>query len=215
MNDSHPGRRRRPWQARLLAALPLGLLLLALLAGVAADLLAPVAQAGTLQPAGQPLSAQEFTAAEGSGAGESAPGIDAQRRTPTPRPRITATPTPTRRPTVTATPTRRARATPTPTRAGRQTIDGIPVIHLDELPPEAIDTLILIGRGGPYPYGKDGSVFQNREGILPQRPRGYYREYTVITPWEDDRGARRIVAGEGDEFYYTDDHYDSFKRIVE
>jgi ribonuclease T1 len=215
MNDSHPGRGRRPWQTRLLAALPLGLLLLALLAGVAADLLAPVAHAGALQPAGQSLVAHEFTAAEGSGAVESVPGLDAQRRTPTPRPRITATPTPTRRATVTATPTRRARATPTPTRAGRQTIDGIPVIHLDELPPEAIDTLILISRGGPYPYGKDGSVFQNREGILPQRPRGYYREYTVITPWEDDRGARRIVAGEGDEFYYTDDHYDSFKRIVE
>jgi len=212
MNDSHPGRGRRPWQTQLLAALPLGLLLLALFAGVAAH-------------AGQPLVAQEFTAAEGTGAGETAPGLDAQRRTPTPKPRITATPTPTRgptdtatptrRPTVTATPTRRARATLTPTRAGRQTLDGIPVIHLDELPPEAIDTLILISRGGPYPYGKDGSVFQNREGILPQRPRGYYREYTVITPWEDDRGARRIVAGEDDEFYYTDDHYDSFKRIVE
>jgi ribonuclease T1 len=113
---------------------------------------------------------------------------------------------------VQATPTR-ARATPTPALPER--IDGLPVITTDELPPEALDTLALIEQDGPFPFDKDGSVFQNREGILPDRPRGYYREYTVITPWENDRGARRIVAGERGELYYTDDHYDSFSRIME
>jgi guanyl-specific ribonuclease Sa len=83
------------------------------------------------------------------------------------------------------------------------------------LPPEAEETLALIRAGGPFPYRKDGSVFQNREGRLPDRPRGYYREYTVPTPGESDRGARRIVAG-GDPpavFYYTADHYRSFQRL--
>ena len=83
------------------------------------------------------------------------------------------------------------------------------------LPPEAVQTLRLIEAGGPFPYDRDGSVFQNREGRLPQRPRGYYREYTVPTPGSRDRGARRIVSG-GDPpevLYYTDDHYRTFRRI--
>jgi ribonuclease T1 len=117
----------------------------------------------------------------------------------------------------TATPTARPRRAPTatPTRAPPARSDGLPVIYVDELPRQARDTLRLIERGGPFPYDKDGSVFQNREGILPARPRGYYREYTVITPGENDRGARRIVGGDGGELYYTDDHYDSFSRIFE
>ena len=83
------------------------------------------------------------------------------------------------------------------------------------LPPEAIATLELIGRGGPFPYDRDGSVFQNREQRLPAMPRGYYREYTVTTPGSRDRGARRIVAGgqPPDVYYYTDDHYRSFRRV--
>lgn len=84
-----------------------------------------------------------------------------------------------------------------------------------DLPPEAVHTLGLIARGGPFPYRKDGTVFQNRERLLPGQPRGYYREYTVPTPGARDRGARRIVTG-GDPpevFYYTDDHYRSFRRI--
>jgi ribonuclease T1 len=84
-----------------------------------------------------------------------------------------------------------------------------------ELPPEAIETLALIQRGGPFPYRKDGTTFQNRERLLPARPRGYYREYTVPTPGSRDRGARRIVSG-GDPpevFYYTADHYRSFREI--
>jgi guanyl-specific ribonuclease Sa len=83
------------------------------------------------------------------------------------------------------------------------------------LPPEALTTLELIERGGPFPYERDGSVFQNREQRLPGRPRGYYREYTVRTPGSPDRGARRIVAGgqPPEVYYYTDDHYGSFRRV--
>jgi ribonuclease T1 len=84
-----------------------------------------------------------------------------------------------------------------------------------QLPPEALATLALIQRGGPFPYRKDGTHFQNREGRLPARPRGHYREYTVPTPGSPDRGARRIIAG-GDpprEFYYSADHYRSFRPI--
>jgi len=83
------------------------------------------------------------------------------------------------------------------------------------LPAEARQTLALIKAGGPFPYQKDGSVFGNREALLPKRERGYYREYTVKTPGAKDRGARRIVAGRGGEYYYTDDHYRSFRRIIE
>ena len=83
------------------------------------------------------------------------------------------------------------------------------------LPAEARETLARIKAGGPFPYARDGSVFHNREKLLPTRARGYYREYTVRTPGARDRGARRIVAGKGGEFYYTADHYRSFKRIRE
>ncbi|GIV70322.1 ribonuclease domain-containing protein [Caldilinea sp.] len=104
-------------------------------------------------------------------------------------------------------------STATPTRGPPERIDGLPVITLDELPPEALDTLALIERGGPFPFRQDGTIFQNRERRLPLKPAGYYREYTVITPGASTRGARRIVAGAGGELYYTDDHYASFRRI--
>ncbi|MFH8366786.1 ribonuclease domain-containing protein [Streptomyces sp. NPDC018031] len=82
------------------------------------------------------------------------------------------------------------------------------------LPSQAHDTLDLIADGGPYPFPQDGTVFQNREGILPDQDSGYYHEYTVITPGSDDRGARRIVTGEGTaEDYYTADHYRSFDLV--
>ena len=84
-----------------------------------------------------------------------------------------------------------------------------------DLPREARETLALIKAGGPFPYAQDGRVFSNRENLLPLRERGYYREYTVRTPGARDRGARRIVAGSRGEYYYTDDHYRSFKRILE
>jgi ribonuclease T1 len=88
-------------------------------------------------------------------------------------------------------------------------------VALKQLPAEARQALAQIKAGGPFPYAKDGSVFGNREGLLPKRTRGYYREYTVKTPGAKGRGARRIVAGMPGEYYYTDDHYRSFKRILE
>lgn len=88
-------------------------------------------------------------------------------------------------------------------------------VALAELPPEARQTLALIKAGGPFPYARDGATFRNREGRLPERRPGYYREYTVRTPGARDRGARRIVAGGDGEFYYTQDHYRTFRRIRE
>lgn len=99
----------------------------------------------------------------------------------------------------------------------------IPSVRLAALPGEARETLAAIKRGGPFPHRKDGSIFGNHEKRLPERPRGYYREYTVATPGARDRGARRIVAGQGvggdvrtsGEYYYTNNHYRSFRKIVE
>ncbi len=92
-------------------------------------------------------------------------------------------------------------------------------VALSSLPAEARRTEHLIRRGGPFPYAKDGSVFFNRERHLPRQNRGYYREYTVRTPGSNDRGARRIVCGgrepaAPEACYYTADHYNSFRRIV-
>jgi ribonuclease T1 len=88
-------------------------------------------------------------------------------------------------------------------------------IHRRDLPPEALQTLVLIEKGGPFPHAQDGRIFGNRENLLPKRKRGYYREYTVSMPRARDRGPRRIVAGIVGEYYYTDDHYRSFRRIRE
>lgn len=83
-----------------------------------------------------------------------------------------------------------------------------------DLPSQAYDTLDLIAQGGPYPYSQDGTVFSNREGVLPSQPSGYYHEYTVKTPGSSTRGARRIVTGEEtQEDYYTSDHYATFDLI--
>ncbi|MFD9248127.1 ribonuclease domain-containing protein [Streptomyces sp. NPDC059556] len=87
-------------------------------------------------------------------------------------------------------------------------------ICYSDLPGEAYTTLRLIDAGGPYPYSQDGSVFQNREQILPAHPAGYYHEYTVETPGSSTRGARRIVTGDSaQEDYYTSDHYASFDLV--
>ena len=88
-------------------------------------------------------------------------------------------------------------------------------VRLAELPPEARQTIALIHKGGPFIYARDGVVFSNREGHLPRQKRGYYHEYTVKTPGERTRGARRIVSGGGGEMYYSDDHYNHFRRIHE
>jgi ribonuclease T1 len=92
--------------------------------------------------------------------------------------------------------------------------DGLTWVCLDDLPEEAQQTVSLIDAGGPFPYEKDGSTFNNFEGVLPQQPRGYFREYTVPTPGKSDRGARRIVTGDQDrELFYTADHYETFVRV--
>lgn len=93
-------------------------------------------------------------------------------------------------------------------------------ILLLELPAEGVRVYRAIRAGGPFKYEKDGSVFGNREQLLPDRRRGYYREYTVPTPGSSDRGARRIVCGgerptTPDACYYTADHYASFRLIVD
>lgn len=93
--------------------------------------------------------------------------------------------------------------------------ESIPDIAVAESPAEARNTLALIRKGGPFPYERDGTVFGNFEKRLPAQARGYYREYTVKTPGARDRGARRIIAGRQGEYYYTGDHYASFKRIRE
>ena len=103
-------------------------------------------------------------------------------------------------------------------------VGRIESIHAADLPPEARQTLSLIKSGGPFPFPrKDGRTFGNFEKRLPEQPRGYYREYTVPTPGSRDRGARRIVAGSGrnsdvetsGEYYYTHNHYRTFRRIQE
>ncbi|MDO5863511.1 MULTISPECIES: ribonuclease domain-containing protein [Paenarthrobacter] len=92
---------------------------------------------------------------------------------------------------------------------------GLPAVNASQLPKEARQTLALIAKGGPYPYDRDGVNFGNFEGLLPKKPGGFYKEYTVPTPGESDRGARRIIVGRDAAKYYTADHYESFKFIVE
>ncbi|WP_156757734.1 ribonuclease domain-containing protein [Actinokineospora pegani] len=104
-------------------------------------------------------------------------------------------------------PESRARATP-------RAANGMAVLGLTTLPEQARDTWALIEQGGPFPYPRnDGTTFRNREGRLPKQPGDYYKEYTVPTPGSRDRGARRLVTGEGDEVYYTEDHYESFSVV--
>ena len=106
-------------------------------------------------------------------------------------------------------------AAPVPAVPEVKNTSGLAAVPASSLPPEARETLALIARGGPYPYSRDGAVFSNFERLLPRKPGGYYKEFTVRTPGESDRGARRIVAGETGEKYYTPDHYESFLFIVE
>ncbi len=103
--------------------------------------------------------------------------------------------------------------------ASGRALNQMEEISFSHLPREAQHTMMLIKQGGPYPYRQDGKTFGNYEGHLPKHKRGYYREFTVKTPGARNRGARRIVAGgrppEPLEYYYTEDHYASFKRIRE
>lgn len=104
-------------------------------------------------------------------------------------------------------------------RADRPTESSWAAVHVAQLPTQGRETYELIRQGGPFPFGKDGAVFGNRERSLPAERRGYYREYTVATPGSRDRGARRIVCGgparAPHACYYTADHYGSFRKIVE
>jgi ribonuclease T1 len=100
-----------------------------------------------------------------------------------------------------------------------RTLGYFDVIAVSDLPKQAQVTLLLIKRGGPFPYAQDGAIFGNYEGVLPKQKRGYYHEFTVKTPGARNRGARRIIVG-GEpvmsrEYYYTDNHYATFKRIKE
>jgi ribonuclease T1 len=95
-----------------------------------------------------------------------------------------------------------------------------PTVSVTDLPREGQETYQLIHQGGPFPYEKDGTVFGNRERLLPRAMRGFYREYTVRTPGVKHRGARRIVCGgqaprKPQTCYYTQDHYASFRVIVD
>lgn len=123
---------------------------------------------------------------------------DAGRSGPAPKATVSQAPTPGRAPA-----------------AGVANPSRLPEIKASDLPAEARQTLALIARGGPYPYSRDNVPFGNFERILPRKASGYYREFTVRTPGESDRGARRIVAGAAGEKYYTADHYETFKFIAE
>ena len=114
--------------------------------------------------------------------------------------------------------TQTAQTLPARVPASTDPVSGLPWTTVPALPPQGQQTYRLILSGGPFPYARDGVVFQNREGALPARSRGSYHEYTVRTPGSSDRGARRIVcapvpATAGPECYYTGDHYASFQRI--
>lgn len=107
---------------------------------------------------------------------------------------------------------------PSPT-SSRTPASGLSTVDAADLPSQARRTLALIDAGGPFPYAKDGSTFGNVERRLPPRPGGWYREYTVPTPGESDRGPRRIVTGgpaRGSterEVFYTADHYGTFVAV--
>ncbi|GAA2476230.1 ribonuclease domain-containing protein [Terrabacter carboxydivorans] len=122
-------------------------------------------------------------------------------------------------PTATSTPSgpgAAATAPSTPGPSGTDPVSGLPWVAESALPRQARDTLALIRAGGPFPYPRnDNQTFTNRERLLPQEARGYYREFTVVTPGSADRGARRIITGSSGEKYWTDDHYASFSRIRE
>jgi ribonuclease T1 len=96
-----------------------------------------------------------------------------------------------------------------------QTASDAGAVAVQDLPPEARDVIARIRTNGPFAFKRDGVTFGNFEKRLPIRPRGYYREYTVPTPGEHTRGARRIIAGRDGEFFYTADHYETFRRIIQ
>ena len=197
MND--PYRRSVGIKQMVMACLSMVLLVIAVAScgsgGVSSD------SNGQVNPPPDAISQPGASRTISTNGNSSTPTRRAPRRTSTPTVRSTRTPT--------ARPVRSV--TPTPQTKPKS---GLPTIRYQDLPRQAQDTIRLIDQGGPFPFDRDGITFQNREGILPKKPNGYYHEYTVITPGSSDRGARRIIAGDLGELYYTDDHYDSFREVV-
>lgn len=145
----------------------------------------------------------------GTTGSEADPGSSSQAPSPTGTPSPSRSDSPTHDYTETNTP-----VTEPDQQSGTDPVSGLPLVPLAQLPPEAAETVALIDAGGPFPEDEDGGTFGNREDLLPDEQMGYYAEYTVPTPGADDRGARRIVAGDDGELYWTGDHYRSFERIV-
>ncbi|MEU3570423.1 ribonuclease [Kitasatospora sp. NPDC036755] len=106
-----------------------------------------------------------------------------------------------------------AGTTPAPAGTWVPTDPAMADVCRTKLPSQAVDTLTLIAKGGPYPYSRDGIVFENRESRLPKKSGGYYHEFTVVTPGSNDRGTRRVVTGEAGEQYWSADHYATFQEI--
>ncbi len=74
-------------------------------------------------------------------------------------------------------------------------------------------TLDRISAGKSFPHRNDGSVFGNKEGLLPQQPAGYYKEYVHPTPGVNGPRPQRIVTGQGVEIFYTPNHNGTFIRV--
>ncbi len=169
-------KRTRPLHRLAALAVAAGILLLSVIGCAMTGSGQPPAGAGTtIAGSSDPLQA-------GAHDDSSTVGNEPERRK-------TATPAPT------STPRPRRTPTATPTRAGPQRIDGLRVIYVDQLPREARTTLRLIEEGGPFPYNKDGSIFQNREGILPSRPRGYYRKFGLCRIELRDLANKGMIPG--------------------
>lgn len=74
-------------------------------------------------------------------------------------------------------------------------------------------TMRRIDQGQKLSFPHDGTVFKNRERLLPARADGHYREWVHPTPKLSGPGPQRVVTGKSGEAYYTHDHYRTFKRI--
>lgn len=90
-------------------------------------------------------------------------------------------------------------------RRDRQIADVVAAMDRTGRPPEGV------AQGGRR--GGQRGLFENAEGRLPRRPRGYYVESDVWPRGAAGRGAERLVFGREGEVYYTRDHYDSFTRL--
>jgi guanyl-specific ribonuclease Sa len=74
-------------------------------------------------------------------------------------------------------------------------------------------TLNRISSGVKFPHRNDGSIFKNLEGLLPNKPAGYYNEFVHPIPGMKGPGPMRIVTGQGGEMWFTPNHYKTFIPI--